>query len=390
MSSYGAVIAGTRARVRLMSIDILRGLVIVLMALDHVRAYFTGVRFDPLDLTQTSAPLYVTRWITHFCAPIFVFLAGTSSWLVSKRLTKAELSRFLLTRGFWLVVLEFTVVRFAWMFNFSYLQFGLIMQVIWAIGASMIVLALLVHLPLRAIGAIGVFMIAGHNLLDGISPERFGAWAPLWNVIHVSGQTPFGFVAYPLVPWIGVMAAGYAIGTVFDMDAQRRCRILIALGLSLIGIFVVLRLVDVYGDPRKWSAHSSILFTALSFLNVSKYPPSLFYLLVTLGPALVLLALLESAQGRFARVLATFGRVPLFFYVLHIALAHLLAGIVAYAMGYGTTLLTGIFFTAPPEWGFGLPVVYLAWACVLVLLYPLCRSFAGVKQRRGEWWLSYL
>ncbi len=387
--SLVSALAHPRELARLYSIDILRGLVIVLMALDHVRDFFTAVRFDPLDLAQTNATLFMTRWITHFCAPVFILLAGVSAQLVSRRCTPAQLSRFLLTRGLWLIVLELTVVNFAFNFNLGY-QFGLLMQVIWAIGASMIVLAALSRLPVWAVGTIGVVMIAGHNLLDGIEPKAFGELAPLWNVLHVQGMVPFGYLHYPLIPWVGVMALGFALGTVYDLPADRRRRALLIMGGGAIAAFVVLRLINGYGDPMPWSAHQSPGFTLLSFINVEKYPPSLAYVLVTIGPALLALAAFESARGPVAAILETFGRVPLFFYVLHFLLAHLAAGLVALAMGFGTTVLTGFFIAFPKEWGVSLPAVYLAWVLVVATLYPACRWFAALKRRRKDWWLSYL
>jgi len=378
-----------RAAARLSSIDMLRGLVIVLMALDHVRAYFSDVRFDPLDLTQTSPELFFTRWITHFCAPIFVFLAGISAWLVGQRGSKAELTRFLVTRGFWLIVLEFTVVNFAWNFNLTY-RAGLFMQVIWAIGASMVALGALVHLRRRWIALIALAMIFGHNLLDGIEPSAFGVLAPLWHVIHAKGQTGPLFVLYPLVPWIGVMALGYCLGGVFQLEARMRRPMLLILGGTFIALFIGLRLLNVYGDPHPWEAQPSALYTVMSFLNVYKYPPSLLYVLMTLGPAFLLLALFDSVRGRFGSVLETFGRVPLFVYVLHIVLAHLFAGLLALAMGFDKTVLTSMFIEFPAGWGVGLGAVYGAWVLVLALLYLPARWFANVKKRRRDWWLSYL
>jgi uncharacterized membrane protein len=378
-----------RARMRLAAIDILRGLVIALMALDHVRDYFTDVRFNPLDLTQTSPELFFTRWITHFCAPIFIFLAGVSAWLVGKRCTPAELSRFLLMRGLWLVVLEFTVVNFAWTFNVRY-DLGIFLQVIWAIGASMMVLSLLVRLRMRWIAAFAIVTIVGHNLLDGIAPETFGGAGVLWSILHVQAQTSFAIIHYPLIPWVGVMALGYVLGGIFALEPAQRRRILLALGVSFIAAFVALRLGNGYGDPHPWSAQATPFYTFLSFLDVHKYPPSLLYVLMTLGPAMLLLVAFESARGWLARVLEIFGRVPLFVYVLHIVFAHFFAGVIAYLSGYGTSVLTGFFLDFPAEWGFGLPVVYLAWLGVLALLYPLCKWFAGVKKRRSDWWLSYL
>jgi uncharacterized membrane protein len=318
-----------------------------------------------------------------------VFLAGVSAWLLSKRCSRAELSRFLFTRGVWLVVLEITLVSLAWTFNVRY-DHGLFLQVIWAIGVSMIVLAALVHLPLRAIAAFSVIVIFGHDALDEVAPQSFGAWAPLWSVLHVFGPIPHAFVAYPLIPWIAVMSLGYCMGSLFDLHADERVRRFAWLGAAALVLFVVLRATNVYGDPSVWTVQSTTLDTLLAFVNVQKYPPSLDYLLITLGIGCLLLAAFESARGKASEVLRTFGRVPLFFYVLHVALAHLAAGIVGYAAGYGVALLTADFMLVPQDWGFGLPVVYLAWIFVVVTLYPACRWFAAVKRRRSDWWLSYL
>lgn len=377
------------AGARVCSIDILRGLVMVLMALDHVRDFFTDARFDPLDLSQTSAPLFLTRWITHFCAPTFVFLAGVSAHLMSRRCTRAELSRFLFTRGLWLVVLEVTLMSFVWTFNIRY-DHGLFLQVIWAIGVSMIVLAALIHLPVPEIAAYSIVMILGHNLLDGIEPQSLGVWAPLWSLLHVSESIPHAFVAYPLIPWIAVLSLGYCAGALFEIDQRRRTQWLVCLGAASLALFVLLRTSNVYGDPADWTLQDTTLRTLLSFVNLQKYPPSLQYLLLTLGTGSLLLAAFESARGKVSEVLRTFGRVPLFFYVLHIALAHLVAGVIAFAMGFGTALLGGDPAMQPQEWGFGLPVVYLAWLLVVATLYPACRWFAAVKRRRDDWWLSYL
>ena len=385
--AHASVTAHAFARVA--SIDILRGLVMVLMALDHVRDFFTDVRFDPLDLSQTTAALFLTRWITHFCAPTFVLLAGVSAYLTGRSCTRAELSRFLWTRGLWLVVLEVTLMSLVWTFNVRY-DHGLFLQVIWAIGVSMLVLAALVHLPMPQIAAFSLLIIGGHNLLDGIEPQSFGAWAPLWSLLHVQEPIPYGFVAYPLIPWIAVMSLGYCIGSLFDLERERRRQWFVYLGAGSLTLFVLLRATNVYGDPIDWTLQSTTVRTLLSFVDVQKYPPSLQYVLLTLGAALLSLAALESVRGKFAEVLRTFGRVPLFFYVLHVALAHLAAGIVGLATGFGTALLSGDFMQVPQQWGFGLPVVYLAWLLVIATLYPACRWFAAVKRRRDDWWLSYL
>jgi uncharacterized membrane protein len=378
-----------RANARIASIDVLRGLVMALMALDHVRDYFAGARCNPTDLSCTEPALFFTRWITHFCAPVFMLLAGLSAGIAGRRTTNAALRRFLVTRGLWLVVLEVTVVHFVWTFNFAY-ESGVVLQVIWALGASMVVLAAVIGLPRHAIGVVGLAMVCGHDLFDGIPPARFGAWAPLWNVLHVQGPTPFGLVFYPLVPWIGVMMLGFWLADLFARPARARGRELLTIGGAALYAFVGLRLANLYGDPTPWSSQARPTLTVLAFLNVAKYPPSLLYLLVTLGPALILLALLDHARGRVAGALETLGRVPLFFYVLHLAVAHLAAGFVALAMGFGTTALGTIFLHFPKGWGFGLPGVYVAWIVVLTTTYPACRWFAGVKRRRTDWWLAYL
>jgi uncharacterized membrane protein len=377
------------ARVRLDSIDVLRGLVIVLMALDHVRDYFSIVRFDPLDLAQTSVPLFLTRWVTHFCAPIFMILAGVSAYLVSLRSTRAQLTRFLVTRGLWLIVLEITLVGFGWTFDVTY-QNGLFLQVMWALGCSMIALGGLVRLPMRWIAAVSLAMIAGHNLLDGIAPEQFGAWAPLWSVLHVRGHLPGVFISYPLIPWIGVMGIGYVLGSLYRVDAQVRRSMVVTLGLLSFTLFFVLRLPNVYGDPHDWVGQATPVRTLLAIVNVAKYPPSLDYLLITVGTGMLLLAAFEHVRNGFTEVLKTFGRVPLFFYVLHIALAHLAAGLLALATGHGAAVLAHHYRGLPEDWGFGLGGVYLAWLFVIATLYPACRWFANVKRRRTDWWLSYL
>lgn len=385
-----------KVRPRLDSVDLLRGLVIVIMALDHARDFFTEVRFDATDLAQTTAPLFFTRWITHFCAPVFVFLAGTSAWLYQARgKTRGDVSRFLLTRGLWLVVLELTVVRWAWMFNFNYTTELLFVQVIWVIGVSMIALAGLIHLPLAAVAAIGGVMIAGHNLFDGVTPESLGTWGPLWTFLHVQAPIPLEsgqtfFVIYPLIPWIGVMAVGYAFGPLLHRPEAARHRALLLLGGALTVGFVLLRVLNVYGDPAPWSGQDSAGRTVLSFLNTTKYPPSLLFLLMTLGPAIALLPLLERLRGPLARAVTVYGRVPLFFYVVHLFLIHALALAVGTLAGFDPRSFLRVWLFLPDEWGYGLPVVYLVWAGVVLALYPACRWFAGVKARRRDAWLSYL
>ncbi len=383
-------------RERLDSIDLLRGLVMVVMALDHVRDYFSESRFDPLDLSRTTIPLALTRLVTHFCAPVFVFLAGTGAYLsLTRGKSRSDLSRFLLTRGLWLVFLELTVVRLAWEFNFAYsLAF---VQVIWAIGWSMIALSALVFLPSRAVGGIGVAMILTHNLFDGVQAGSLGLFGWPWQVLHAGGPVAYApghvlLVVYPLIPWIGVMAAGFAFGELFTLDRAKRNRSLLALGGGLIVLFALLRGFNLYGDPLPWSVQHSAGMSLISFLNCLKYPPSLLYLAMTLGPAIALLPLLEKWKGKAAGFFLVFGRVPMFYYILHIYLIHLLAIGTAALMGLDVGFLfSAPFFSAPVTgWGFGLPAVYAFWALTVFSLFPACRWFAGVKGRRKEPWLSYL
>jgi uncharacterized membrane protein len=392
-------------RARLNSVDTVRGLVMVIMALDHVRDFFHvyAKTFDPLDPARTWTLLYFTRWITHFCAPTFVFLAGTGAFLSARRgKTKKELSWFLLTRGLWLILLELTLVRFGWFFNFDYRL--IFIQVIWVIGWGLVVLAGLVFLPTRVVAAFGLAMIALHNLLDGFKAADFGALRGLWVVLHGQGvlmPAPgvFAFVAYPLVPWIGVMAAGYAFGEILTLERERRRRILFRVGLTAVALFVALRALDVYGDPLHWAwQERGAWYTFLSFLNTQKYPPSLLFLLMTLGPSIVALALFDGGRepGALTRPFVVFGRVPLFYYLLHVPLMHLVAIVFAYVK-YGRA--EWLFMNWPPPgqpqpepegYGYDLWVVYIIWIGVVAALYPLCRWFAAVKSRRRDAWLSYL
>lgn len=384
---------------RLSSIDILRGLVIVLMALDHVRDYFHVAAFtmNPLDVEQTSGWLYATRWITHFCAPIFVFLAGVSAFLYGSKVdSRGRLSRFLLTRGLFLILMEFTLINLAWNFAWP----GLALIVIWAIGASMVVLSGLIWLPRLAVFLIGLAIIVLHNLLDPITPAMLGDAGWLWNVLHdpgpiISSSGDFiAFVAYPLLPWIGVMAIGYGLGAVFLGETQERSRFLTLTGLGMIVLFVILRGLDLYGDANHWEGWPNVWQTVGDFLDTTKYPPSLLYVLMTLGPAFVLLPWLERLRGPVATIFQTYGRVPFFVYIGHILLAHLLMVVIGMAMGQPFSLFQNVLANPGPlieaGWGFGLGIVYLVWIGVLVALYPLCVWFGRLKEHRRDWWLSYL
>jgi uncharacterized membrane protein len=380
---------------RIPSLDIVRGLVMVIMALDHTRDFFTNLRFEPENYS-----LFFTRWITHFCAPLFFFLAGTGAFFYGRRRTAAELSRFLWTRGLWLVFLEFTVVGIAWRFEFPGF-FG----VIWALGASMIIMALIVRLPLRWITGLATLMILTHDLFDRVRPRQFSSWAWLWTILHVRGGVllPFGireFVLFQPVPWAGVMAAGYAFGQVYLLEKQRRTKLLLLLGLTLALSFVGLRLTNLYGNPRAglggvsqgdWHIESTIEKTVILFLDVEKYPPSLQFLLMTLGPSFLLLAWLEKPNiAAWASPLRVIGRVPLFFYILHLYLIHLLAIAVAPLFHQPWRFLFhGGFFAEPDNYGHNLPFVYLMWITVVVMLYFPCRWFAALKEQRKDWWLTY-
>lgn len=403
-----------KAGERLVEIDMLRGLVIVIMALDHVRDYFHAgsAAYNPLDPAQTTPLLYATRWITHLCAPTFVFLAGVSAFLqAAKGKTGAALSGFLLTRGIWLIVLELTVLSFGWSFAFPYPIF---MQVIWAIGWSMVALSALVMLPRVAVLAIGLIIVCGHNLLDPITADQLGAWGTLWTFLHDGGaifvgEQPIGVAAYPVLPWIGVMAVGYGIGPLFLEPAQTRDRKLIMIGVSMIALFLVLRGFNLYGNPAadnnfggpfggvsSWQDETSLGAMIMAFLNVQKYPPSLMYLLATLGISALLLVALRRLNGPPANVLLVFGAVPFFFYVAHIYLVHALTIVANAAMGRDASPYFGymmnVFVTPEKLQGLGFPLggVYLAWIVVVALLYFPCAYWAGLKKRRRDWWLSYL
>lgn len=388
---------------RIASIDILRGLIMALMALDHTRDFFTDLTFEPETLSKTDSVLFATRWVTHFCAPMFFFLAGTSAFLYGRKRSKSQLTAFLATRGLWLILLEFTLVGTAWSFLFPWGFFG----VIWALGASMLILAALVLLPMRWLIGVAVAVILCHDLLDPVRPEQVGAWSWLWGILHARGdiELPGGvklFVLFPLIPLVAVMAAGYACGQLFVLDRGRRQRLLLASGGILTAAFIVLRFTNIYGNPPPglggvsqgdWHLQSSAAKTIILFLDVEKYPPSLQYLLMTLGPSMLLLAALEHERvARALALLRTYGQAPLFFYVAHIYLIHGLAVLVALATGQPTSWLFhgAIFADTPAGYGHGLPFIYFMWLGVLAILYVPCRWLAEIKNRRRDWWLSYL
>lgn len=388
---------------RLASVDILRGLVMVIMALDHTRDFITNIPFVPEALDRTFPALFYTRFVTHFCAPVFSFLAGTGAFLAASRgKSIRQVSWFFLTRGLWLVLLEITIVDFAWTFK-PWAAGG----VIWIIGWSMVVMAAVVRLPLPLVATFGIVTVAGHNLLDGIDPAVFGRLFWFWRFLHVPGPvqvTPnyFFLNLYVLVPWVGVMACGFAFGKLL-LASDRRKRIL-TLGVALTVLFLVLRGFNLYGNgyagfpfsTGHWSHQPTTALTVISFLNTEKYPPSLDYLLMTLGPSLILLGLLDGAKADrgLGRIFLVFGRVPLFYYVLHIYLIHIVAIVLALATHQGASWLWhgAIFLQQPPPgYGHGLGVIYVVWLAVVASLYLPCLWYMEFKSRHRDWnWLSYL
>jgi uncharacterized membrane protein len=390
-----------KASYRVESIDLLRGLVMIIMALDHVRDYFhaDSYIFDPADLSQTNGILFFTRWITHFCAPVFMFLAGTSAFLVGERKSKKQLSKFLVTRGLWLMLIELTVVNFGWFFNIHFSFLPLI--VIWAIGLSMVVLSGLIYLPKKIILVIGLLIVFCHNLLDNIHVEGNGFPAFLWAELHEPHRFQIGdrivATGYPVLAWIGVMALGYCFGGLYsqNLNAEKRKRLLLLIGSVAVLLFIIIRATNAYGDASLWSKQPTAFFTFLSFLNTTKYPPSLLYILMTLGPAIIFLSLTEKKLPRFTKPLIHIGRVPMFFYLVHIYVIHLLAMIVAELTGYHWSdfLLQRWPWLVPQLKGYGVSIgwTYIIWLTIIVMIYPFCKWYDGYKSTHKEkWWLSYL
>lgn len=393
----------TETKKRIHSIDMLRGAVMLIMALDHVRDYFHIHAFDddPTNMATTTVLLFFTRWITHFCAPTFVFLSGVSAFLSGQKRTKKELSKFLLTRGVWLVFVEMAIVTLGWTFNPLYNLF--ILQVIWAIGWSMIILGLLVRLPFQIILAYGLLVVFGHNLLDYAEAARNGQVGLMWNLLHHGFFTPVSLgenrvaiIVYALLPWSGVMALGYCFGAWFRSNVSSHTRIkrLIWLGTFLIALFIVMRFINGYGNPTHWAPQPrGAVYTFLSFLNTTKYPPSLMFLCMTLGPAILLLAFLERMQNKFGKILITYGRVPFFYYVIHLYLIHFIQVIFFFASGYGWSQVVDTrtpFLFRPLHFGYGLAVVYAVWLFVIIVLYWPCKWFNKYKSTHHQWWLSYV
>ena len=382
---------------RVSSIDLLRGVVMIIMALDHTRDFFhaDSMFFEPTNLTKTNPVLFFTRWITHYCAPVFVFLTGVGAFLSGQRKTKRELSFFLLTRGLWLIFLEIFVVGFGWGFNINYPFTGL--AVIWTLGVSMIALSAIIHLPIKFILALGLVIVFGHNLLDNIHYDNF-----FWAVLHETkifrlNENHILRVAYPVLAWIGIMSLGYCLGSLYTKQVSYaiRKKWLLILGSSAIFLFIILRWTNAYGDPSPWAQQASWEFTLLSFLNTSKYPPSLLFTLMTLGPAMIFLAFTENASNRITKPIIHIGRVPMFYYLLHIYLIHLLAMVAAELSGYDwrDMIFERRAWTDLQLKGYGFPlyVTYIVWIGVVLILYPLCNWYDRYKTRHKEkWWLSYL
>ena len=391
---------------RIESIDILRGVVMVIMALDHSRDYFhlsnsvLVAAISPTDMATTTPFLFFTRFITHYCAPVFVFLAGTSSFLYGSKKTKAELSKFLFTRGVWLIVLEFVVNNFVWQFDLGYNL--IVLQVIWAIGISMVCLSALIYLPKKALLLVGIILVAGHNLLDGIVMQGNSFQSIVWYILHQrqpilleSGQA-LRF-SYPIIPWVGVIVLGYCFGTFYqrDYNPPLRKKWLLRLGLGAIALFFIIRGINVYGNLEPWAIQKNNIFTVMSFFNVTKYPPSLSFVLITLGPAMLFLYGIENIKNKITDFFLVFGRVPLFYYFLHIFVIHLFAILAILILdGDWYSLVTterGLSAQMLSKYGHSLLVVYLVWIGVLIFLYPFCKKYMIYKaNNKDKWWLSYL
>lgn len=374
----------------------------VIMALDHVRAYFYHGLFynDPTDLDTTTVALFFTRFITHYCAPVFVFLAGTSAYLYGGKKSKGELFKFLFTRGIWLIVLEIVVNNFIWTFDWTYSM--QIFQVIWVIGLSMVCLSFMIYLPRYVILALGLLFVAGHNLLDAIVLEGSSWQAVTWYILHqkyylTNGIDQMKVFNYALIPWLGVMSLGYVFGTIYqkNYNAVDRKKWLLRLGLGALVVFFALRTFNIYGDPAPWTPQETTAFSILSFFNVTKYAPSLLFLCITLGPAILFLSAIEKTKNKITDFLLVFGRVPLFYYFLHMIVIHLLAIVVLLCVGgdWHDMVFNASHFISGKMANYGYPLylVYILWIVIVLALYPVCKRYMLYKKNnRDKWWLSYL
>jgi uncharacterized membrane protein len=387
---------------RVASIDFLRGIVMIIMALDHTRDFFhtTAWTDDPLNFATTTPALFLTRWITHFCAPVFVFLSGTSVWFQSLRKSKKELSFFLIKRGLWLILIEITLVNFAFSFDIHFSIIGL--QTIWAIGISMVILGLMIWLPFPAILAIGLFIIFGHNSLDFYEAKMQSSPGWWYDLIHHPGYyhlwgKHYLLILYPFLSWAGLMMVGYCFGKIFTRyQGSERRKILAWSGITIVLFFIVVRATNWYGNPEHWANQKSFLFTVLSFIDTHKYPPSLLYMCMTIGPAILFIAWFGDIKNKLTGIITVYGRVPFFYYVLHFYLIHFVSAFFFLARGHsfaeGLKDQPGLVpkFIDPAE-GTSLFIVYVIWICIVASLYPLCRWYDKYKaNNRQKWWLSYL
>lgn len=385
---------------RIPSIDILRGLVMIIMALDHTRDYFhiTAMTADPLDPATTTTGLFFTRWITHFCAPIFVFLSGLSAYLSSQSKPKVHASEFLAKRGIWLVLAEITIVTLGLTFNPLY-NF-VILQVVWAIGWSMILLSICTRLSYWLVLSIGVILVFGHDLINYLPLPQTGAWAITLKVMLTASGTVLPLnsthlvgVFYAILPWTGIMFLGYACGLWYtkSYSSLTRKRYLLLSGIGLVLLFIILRVNNGYGDPGLRRTYPNLLQNIFSFINASKYPPSLLFFSMTIGPALILLAILENAENKLARVISNYGTVPFFYFIIHFYLLHLLLVLAFFLNGHQTTEIIQVpFLFRPVAFGYSLPVVYLIWIIVVLALYKPCLWFKRYKTNHNQWWLKYI
>ena len=387
---------------RIQSVDILRGLIMLIMAIDHVRDFLhvTAMTDEPTNLATTTPLLFFTRWITHYCAPTFVFLSGASAYLSGLKKTKQQQSIFLIKRGLWLILVEVIVMTLGITFNPFYNV--IILQVIWTIGLSMVILGLLIRTSLPVIITIGALIVFGHNIFDyikvsdvTIGGKLVGALLTNSHTFQPLGGNRFILVFYTAIPWTGVMLLGYAFGTYFkpSVSSAERKNILVRWGFAVLAFFIVMRYINHYGDPAPWSRQKNGIYTLLSFLNTTKYPCSLLYICMTLGPSILMLALFENTRSKLTDIFTVYGKVPFFYYVLHFYLIHFLLVIFFFATGHGVNEIIepeNIFLFRPKVFGYGLPVVYLIWLFVISVLYRPCKRFVEYKKTHRQWWLSYV
>lgn len=373
----------------------------IIMALDHTRDFFhiDAWKDDPLNLETTTPALFLTRWITHFCAPVFVFLAGISVWLQSQIKTKKELCSFLIKRGLWLIIIEVLIINFAFSFDPYFQIIGL--QTIWSIGVSMIFLGFIIWLPFKYILTLAIIIIFGHNLLDYYEASQTEQFSFLYSILHHQGFYTIGdklniFIIYPVLPWAGLMIVGYCFGRLFtDYHGKTRNKILIKTGIITILFFIFLRALNIYGDPEKWVLQKNLLYSIFSFIDTQKYPPSLLYICMTIGPAILFLVQFDKVTNKISRIVTIYGRVPFFYYILHFYLIHALSMLFFFARGHrfeegvytGNIVLPNFIISGE---GYSLGIVYLVWIFVIICLYPLCKWYSEYKKTHKQWWLSYL